>query len=48
MDDERRAIVIAIGEGVASSAREVVARVVLPLLDFPKALNDQLIPLVRQ
>jgi hypothetical protein len=48
VNDSWRTIVIAVGIGVASSAREVAARVVFPLFDFPEALNGQLIPFVRK
>jgi hypothetical protein len=42
----RRPVVVAAGVGVASRAREVVARVVFPFLDFGKALNRQFVSLV--
>jgi hypothetical protein len=48
MEDARRTMCIATRIGVASCAREVVARVVLPFLDLFEALNGQLIPFVRQ
>jgi hypothetical protein len=48
VNDVWRTIVIAVGAGVASSAREVDARVVFALLYFPDVLNGQLIPLVRR
>jgi hypothetical protein len=48
MEDARRPIGVAARIGVASSAGEVVARVVLPFLDLFEALDSQLIPFVRQ
>jgi hypothetical protein len=46
MEDLRCPIVIAARVGVASRAREVVARVVLPLFDFGEALYRQFVPFV--
>jgi hypothetical protein len=48
IDNARRTIVVADRIGVASRAREVVARVAFPLFDFVEALNGQLIPFVRE
>jgi hypothetical protein len=48
MEDARRPVAIAARIGVASSAGEVVARVVLPFLDLFEDLNGQLIPFFRQ